>query len=130
MTTKVLGKRKVCYSAFYIDFKIDVFSSRDRHVLQISNVRNGYRRCSVRGETIYSLLVTRYFLRVTCTVNRKKHLLTSFISSDTRYLLLITRYLFQVNRYILVFTLHFFLVTPYFYLLLVLLVRFSFAFSL
>ena len=35
LAIKVVGKRKVCYSAFHIDFEIDILSFSDRHVLQI-----------------------------------------------------------------------------------------------
>ena len=69
LAIKVVGKRKVCYSAFHVDFKIDILSSSDRYDRHVtgSNVRNGYRRCFMRNET-------GYFLLVTCNVNRKKNI--------------------------------------------------------
>ena len=76
LAIKVVGKRKVCYSAFHVDFKIDILSSSDRYDRHVtgSDVRNGYRRCFMRNETFLVVTRTGYFLLVTCNVNRKKNI--------------------------------------------------------
>lgn len=76
LAIKVVGKRKVCYSAFHVDFKIDILSSSDRYDRHVtgSNVRNCYRRCFMRNETFLVVTRTGYFLLVTCNVNRKKNI--------------------------------------------------------